>query len=109
MKLLNLASNRSFWRGIEYHHEKRVLSWNEIDKNCYQGKVKDSNEAVYNVKIDLEHPKNRRATVHLLLDAKLFVNTWLRFVLEFFLKKSSKCWIISKNRTNCMSKPMNRK
>lgn len=57
MKLLNLASNKSFWRGIDYHHENRVLSWKEIGENCYQGKVKGSNSAVYDVVIDTVHPK----------------------------------------------------
>ncbi|MBE5893665.1 MAG: SWIM zinc finger family protein [Lachnospiraceae bacterium] len=57
MKLLNLASNNSFWRGIDYHHENRIISWKELDKNCYQGNVKGSNDAVYDVKIDMVHPK----------------------------------------------------
>lgn len=60
MKLLNLASNKSFWRGIDYHHENRIIVWKELDKNCYQGKVKGNNGAVYNVMIDSEHP--RRST-----------------------------------------------
>lgn len=57
MKLLNLASNKSFWRGIDYHHENRIITWKEIDKNCYQGKVRGSNEAIYDVVIDTAHPK----------------------------------------------------
>lgn len=60
MKLLNLASNQSFWRGIDYHHENRIVSWNVLDKNCYYGKVKGSNGAIYDVMIDPEHP--RRST-----------------------------------------------
>lgn len=47
MKLLNLASNNSFRRGIDYHHENRVISWDELEKNCYKGKVKGSGSAVY--------------------------------------------------------------
>ncbi len=57
MKLLNLASNNSFWRGIDYHHEKRIISWNELEENCYQGKVKGSGGAVYDVIIDAAHPR----------------------------------------------------
>ena len=57
MKLLNLASNNSFWRGINYHHEKRIINWKEIADNCYQGKVKGSGSAVYDVMIDIVHPK----------------------------------------------------
>ena len=57
MKLLNLASNNSFWRGIDYHHENRIISWNELEKNCYQGKVKGSGSAVYDLIIDVAHPR----------------------------------------------------
>ena len=57
MKFLNAASNNSFWRGIDYHHEKRIVSWEKLDKNCFRGKVKGSDQAVYNVTIDTEHPK----------------------------------------------------
>ena len=57
MKLLNLASNNSFWRGIDYHHEKRIIDWKEVADNGYQGKVKGSNGAVYDVTIDIAHPR----------------------------------------------------
>ena len=57
MKLLNLASNDSFWRGIDYHHENRMISWKELEKNCYQGKVKGSGGVVYDVTIDTVHPR----------------------------------------------------
>ena len=57
MKLLNLASNNSVWRGIDYHHENRIINWKEVGKNCYQGQVKGSDGAVYDVTIDTVHPK----------------------------------------------------
>lgn len=57
MKLLNLASNNSFWSGINYHHENRVISWNELADNGYQGKVKGSGGVVYDVTIDVIHPR----------------------------------------------------
>ena len=57
MKLLNLASNNSFWRGIDYHHENRIISWKELAENCYQGKVRGSGNAVYDVTIDTAHPR----------------------------------------------------
>lgn len=57
MKLLNLASNNSFWRRIDYHHENCIISWKELEKNCYQGKVKGNGGAVYDVTIDTAHPR----------------------------------------------------
>ena len=62
MKLLNLASNKSFWRGVNYHHEKRVMSWTQINENTYQGKLRGSENAVYDVTIDLVHPKKSVCT-----------------------------------------------
>ena len=60
MKLLNLSSNDSFWRGVDYHHEKKVKSWKQIDKDEYYGEVGGSHGEVYHVQIDIEHP--RRST-----------------------------------------------
>ena len=57
MKLLDLASYRSFWRGIDYHHEKRVISWKELDKEIYCGEVRGSGNNVYHVQIDMNHPR----------------------------------------------------
>lgn len=57
MKLLNLASNNSFWRGIDYHHEKRLISWKKLADNCYQGQVRGNEGAVYDVTIDIAHPR----------------------------------------------------
>ena len=60
MKMFELASNQSFWKGINYHHENRVISWRELEKHCFQGEVKGSNDQVYHVMIDPAHP--RRST-----------------------------------------------
>lgn len=57
MKLLNLASSDSFWRGIDYHHENRIISWKTLEKNRYQGKVKGNGGAVYDVTVDIAHPR----------------------------------------------------
>ena len=57
MKMFDLASSRSFWKGINYHHENRIISWKALEKNCYQGQVKGSNGAVYHVMIDPAHPR----------------------------------------------------
>lgn len=57
MKLLNLASNQSFWRGVNYHHENRIISSKKIDEGCYQGKIRGSNDAIYDVTINIVHPK----------------------------------------------------
>lgn len=60
MKFLQLSSNKSFWRGIEYHHEKRVLEWKQIDEIHYSGKVKGSDDHVYDVTIDISRPRRSK-------------------------------------------------
>ena len=45
MKLMNLASNNSFWSGINYHHENRIISRERVEENCYQGRVRGSDGA----------------------------------------------------------------
>lgn len=60
MELLNLASNNSFWRGIEYHHENKIIKWKEIGNMCYQGKVRGSGSVKYDVMIDIEHPRKSK-------------------------------------------------
>lgn len=39
MKLLNLASSRSFWRGVDYYHDHYVKTWKQCSENEYEGEV----------------------------------------------------------------------
>ena len=57
MKLLNLASGNSYWRGVEYYHENHVKEWENTGKYQYQGKVRGSGNQLYDVNIDVAHPK----------------------------------------------------
>lgn len=93
MKLLNLASNQSFWRGVNYHHENRIISSKKIDEGCYQGKIRGSNDAIYDVTINIVHPKNQHVTVHLLKGVELSVSIWSPFIWGYFQRKNSRCWI----------------
>ena len=57
MGLLELASGNSVWRGYDYYKEGRVISSDKTDCNHYTGKVKGSEDAVYEITLDLDHPK----------------------------------------------------
>lgn len=57
MKFLNLASNSSLWRGIDYHHKNRVLSCSMLDDVHIDGEVKGSEDHIYQVHIDIDHPR----------------------------------------------------
>lgn len=57
MKFLNLASSKSFWRGFDYYESNKVLSWEKIDDQCIKGKIEGSDDQVYDVYIDIGHPR----------------------------------------------------
>ena len=42
MGLIELASNNSFWRGVDYYENKKVTVWKKNDKDTYSGTVKGS-------------------------------------------------------------------
>ena len=57
MGILDVASNKSAWRGYEYHQSGNVVSIDRINDTTYSGTVKGSGEALYNVTIDTLHPR----------------------------------------------------
>ena len=57
MGLIEQASGKSIWRGIDYCDEKRVLSYECVGAYEYHGIVSGSDNAVYDVHIDKRHPK----------------------------------------------------
>ena len=60
MKVINIASGNSTWRGLEYYKKKKILSYNNIGEFRYEGKVKGSNDGIYNVCLDIEHPRKSK-------------------------------------------------
>ena len=58
MKLVNLASYDSAWRGYEYYKEDKVISYEQVEDGVYKGKVKGSGNAIYNVTLDLNKVRN---------------------------------------------------
>lgn len=57
MKLLQLASNRSFWSGIDYYHDKNVVRYKKTSDIEYVGEVRGSKNNVYHVSINVRNPK----------------------------------------------------
>lgn len=60
MKVINIASGNSTWRGLDYYKMKKVLSYNKVDEFRYEGKVKGSSNTTYNVLLDIEHPRKSK-------------------------------------------------
>ena len=58
MKIVNLASRESAWRGYEYYKAGNVVSCEAVEEGVYQGKVRGSENAVYSVLINVNRPHN---------------------------------------------------
>lgn len=62
LSLINLTSRNSLWRGMDYYEEKRILSIKQVDENIFESEVLGSNDKLYHVLIDIEHPRKSKCT-----------------------------------------------
>ena len=62
MGLVEIASGKSVWRGIDYCNKNKVVSWECVGPQEYRGLVSGNNNAVYNVHIDKIHPRKPTCT-----------------------------------------------
>ncbi len=60
MKIINIASGNSVWRGLDYYKNKKVKKYKQLDEFRYSGEVVGSNNEKYDVILDLEHPRNSK-------------------------------------------------
>ncbi len=57
MGLIETASAKSIWRGIDYYKENKVISWEWSGTYTYDGLVSGSEGNTYKVHVDKAHPK----------------------------------------------------
>ncbi len=57
MALIDIASSKSIWRGIEYYNQNKVAGWTDNGDGTYEGVVKGSNNTKYSVHVDTIHPR----------------------------------------------------
>ena len=62
MAFVNLASFASQWRGYEYYENRKVKRYQQTEGGQYEGIVSGSDGTVYQVKINLEHPRSSQCT-----------------------------------------------
>ena len=60
MSLLDICSNNSYWRGLDYFENNKVKSIKKINDNEYEAIVLGSKE--YNVHLNILHPKKSTCT-----------------------------------------------
>ena len=57
MAIIDLASSKSVWRGMEYYQQNKVRSYSENEDGTYTGEVAGSGTENYHVHLDLNHPR----------------------------------------------------
>ena len=57
MGLIEVASNNSVWRGMEYYEKGKVLEWKSSGAGIYDGLVAGSGNNQYIVHIEKAHPR----------------------------------------------------
>lgn len=57
MKFISSASGNSRYRGYDYYEDNRIKDIKKVNENEYEGVAIGSNDNLYNVRIDLSHPK----------------------------------------------------
>lgn len=57
MALIDIASSKSVWRGMEYYKQNKVSSCTANDDGTYEGVVAGSGDENYSVHVDMEHPR----------------------------------------------------
>lgn len=57
MGLIEAASGKSVWRGMDYYEKKKVTAWVKTGEDTYDGVVNGSENNTYSVHIDKEHPR----------------------------------------------------
>ena len=57
MGLIDIASSKSVWRGMEYYKQNKVLSYIVNEDGSCEGIVAGSGDGNYHVHVDMEHPR----------------------------------------------------
>lgn len=70
MGLIDMASWQSRWKGLDYYKDGNVLSHKRHNEKFINGKVSGSNNNVYDVSIDIEHPVNSVCNCPYAVDTK---------------------------------------
>ena len=60
MGIIDIASSKSVWRGMDYYKQKKVLSCEENDDGTYEGDVAGSDNKKYHVHLDMIHPRKSK-------------------------------------------------
>jgi len=57
MGVIDIASSKSVWRGIEYYKQNKVISYTINEDGTCEGEVAGSGDENYHVHVDMKHPR----------------------------------------------------
>ena len=57
MVLIDIASSKSVWRGLDYYKQNKVISYEQNEDGTYDGEVSGSGKNNYHVHLDMVHPR----------------------------------------------------
>ena len=57
MAVIDLASSKSVWRGLDYYKQNKVKSWEDNCDGTYDGVVVGSGNEEYHIHLDMTHPR----------------------------------------------------
>ncbi|MBS5501862.1 MAG: hypothetical protein KHX01_02745 [Eggerthella sp.] len=62
MGLIDLASSKSMWRGLDYYQNGNVVDVHSIEDSRYAAKVRNNADTVYDVIVDLDKVRNSQCS-----------------------------------------------
>lgn len=62
MGLIDLASSKSMWRGLDYYQNGNVVDVNSIEDSRYAAKVRNNADTVYDVVVDLDKARSSQCS-----------------------------------------------
>ena len=88
MGLIDLASYNSFWRGLDYYEDNKVIDHRQLNKNQYEGCVKGRGDNVYHVFLDIEHPRKSKCDCPHAKDRRVICKHIIALYFEIFPKEA---------------------
>lgn len=90
MGVIKLASGNSAWRGLDYYKQNKIISYKKLNDNEYTGKVKGSNNKVYDVIMNIEHPRSSKCNCPHAKDRKIVCKHIVALYFSVFPKEAKK-------------------
>ena len=90
MGLIDIASGSSAWRGLDYYNENRVTDYKKLNDYQYEGIVKGSKKSLYNVFMDIEHPRKSKCNCPHAKDRRVICKYIVAMYFTVFPKEADK-------------------